>query len=134
MSDELQEFLQSPGIADLLNAYDFTQLYERLGKISYYGDIISEFTQLMYTLNVDPLTYMNAIPKLYLYGCKSMDSITIPKNIVKISFSVFFDSDITNINYKGTKDEWRAIKKDTIWNTEMKPYTVNCIDGSIKSS
>lgn len=66
-------------------------------------------------------------------------SITIPKNITVIKNSAFSNCTmLETINYEGTKDEWDAITKDSLWaikdstwTPESLHFTVHCSDEDI---
>ena len=52
--------------------------------------------------------------------CSSLASITIPVSVTRIGVKAFNEcTNLANIYYKGTKEQWNAITKDTNWNTSM---------------
>ena len=89
-------------------------------------------------------------------GCSSLTSITIGSSVTGIGERAFsFSSNImsitmgssvtnigdyafsgcsilTSITYRGTKREWKRIKKGKHWNEATGEYIVHCIDGDIK--
>lgn len=61
--------------------------------------------------------------------CKSMTTLVIGKGVLKAEFCAFAGcTGLTDVRYKGTVAEWRAIKKDDIWRN-IETVTVKCSDG-----
>ena len=53
-------------------------------------------------------------------GCTNLASITIPVSVTRIGVKAFNEcTNLANIYYKGTKEQWNAITKDTNWNLNM---------------
>ena len=38
---------------------------------------------------------------------------------------------LTSINFGGTKAQWNAISKGSMWNSDTGNYTIYCTDGTI---
>ena len=56
------------------------------------------------------------------YNCTSLTNVTIPNSVTNIGDYAFFKClSLSNITYKGSKEQWKAITKGTVW------YTVDCI-------
>lgn len=51
---------------------------------------IGTFTTLMYEIDVDPLIYLDEVPKYFLCGQSSTHNIKIPDNIKYISKYAFY--------------------------------------------
>lgn len=69
------------------------------------------------------------------YKCSSLTSITIPDSVTSIVGSAFsMCSWLTDINFDGTKEQWKAIKKSSNWNYYTGNYTVHCTDGDLTKS
>lgn len=64
------------------------------------------------------------------YGCTSLQTIDLGTNLKRIEAGAFVDSGITNINYAGTQEQWRAIYKDSQWAIGMS-FKITCTDGII---
>jgi hypothetical protein len=65
-------------------------------------------------------------------GCKSLTSITIPNSISALGNFVFKGCvSLTEICFTGTKEQWQAIEKTTLWNNYLGDYTIRCTDGDI---
>lgn len=87
-------------------------------------------TALIKVTNTDK-TY--DIGETAFYGCTSLKTIDLGTNLRKIEGGAFVDSGITNINYSGTKAQWKAINKDNQWASGMS-FTITCTDGTITVS
>lgn len=66
----------------------------------------------------------------YLSG---IESIVLGSSLKTIDDRAFSNcSYLTNIFYRGTKAQWRAIEKVGDWNTATPNYTIHCLDGDIE--
>ena len=66
-------------------------------------------------------------------SCTGLTSITIPDSMTSIGeFALFSCTSLTSIYFKGTKEQWNAVKKFNGWNIKTGSYTVHCTDGDIK--
>ncbi len=73
------------------------------------------------------------INDLAFYDCMSLTSVIIPKSVTKIDFYAFLDcAFLKEIHYDGTKEQWKAVKKDSVWNTGVPAEYVVCTDGTVK--
>ena len=53
-------------------------------------------------------------------NCKSLASITIPGSVTSMGSWVFMEcTNLANIYYKGTEEQWNAITKGSKWNSSM---------------
>ena len=65
-------------------------------------------------------------------GCGGITSITIPDSVTSIGMCAFYCcSDLTEIHYNGTMEQWKAIPKGMSWNLGTGNYTIYCTDGEI---
>ena len=69
--------------------------------------------------------------------CSALKRITIPSGVIEIGADAFNScDDLEDIYYKGTKAQWRKIKKGEYWYVpeldETTPPTIHCIDGDIR--
>ena len=65
-------------------------------------------------------------------ACSSLSSITIPNSVTSIGESVFSGcSSLTSITFEGTMEEWRAIQKNQQWDLDSAITTIHCVDGDI---
>ena len=68
--------------------------------------------------------------------CSSLTFIALPAEIKEIGYGVFANCKITNIFFKGTKDQWKSIQTndESIGNRSTfrsRKITVDCTDGTI---
>lgn len=84
LSQELKDFLLEPKIKTALENSDFNTLYK------YSGWDSGKLTQLLNTLNIDPLDYLDYVPDNFLSSTR-IKSINIPNHITRIGNEAFFD-------------------------------------------
>ena len=83
LSEDLKTFLLKPDIQELFKKNKFGTLYKKLPP-----DLVNDFTQLMASLNIDPLNYLEYIPKSFL-AFTSIEHLDIPSHITRISDYAF---------------------------------------------
>ena len=67
------------------------------------------------------------------FNCSKLKSITIPEGLTHISYGLFSGCRaLLEINYEGTKESWKAIKKERCWRSKSGICTIKCTDGIIK--
>ena len=67
--------------------------------------------------------------------CGSLTSIIIPNSVTSIGTWVFVGCrSLKDINFEGTKAQWKAIEKDGSWDSNTRDYTVHCTDGDLSKS
>ena len=72
------------------------------------------------------------IDRFVFENCTALKSIVIPVSVTEIEGYVFYNcSALTSITFKGTKEQWYAIKKGSSWNGRVGNYTVHCTDGDV---
>lgn len=65
-------------------------------------------------------------------NCLHLQVVSIPRTVKEIGFNCFFNcASLERINYGGTKEEWRKIKRGSNWLTKAKTTEVLCLDGAI---
>ena len=75
------------------------------------------------------------IGEFSFFNCDNVTSVIIPTSITYIERGAFaFCDSLTDFSYKGTIDQWNSIQKEEGWDSETGPYTVFCIDDSIRVS
>ena len=92
MNESILNFLKNN--QELLKSNNFEELYTKALRewIS-----IGELTQTFYHADIDPLKYMNNIPKKYLFKADNVDGFKIPNNIRNIGELAFYKTDISSI-------------------------------------
>lgn len=67
--------------------------------------------------------------------CYSLTTIYIPNTITSFEAMVLCGCEnLTDIHFSGTKAEWNAITKGSMWDYDTPRYTVHCIDGNLAKS
>ena len=65
-------------------------------------------------------------------NCPAIQQISIPKSITSIGEGVFAGStNLCEIYYEGTLDDWEKIRKDENWDADTGEYIIYCSNGSI---
>ena len=64
--------------------------------------------------------------------CTSLTSITIPDSVTSLGWDAFEDcTSLTSIVFNGTKAQWNAISKSSLWDYNTGNYTIYCTNGYI---
>ncbi len=64
-----------------------------------------------------------------LFAHSELKKLTLHGNVTSIESSAFNDCSVT-ITYDGTKDEWLAMERDSLWDIGMSTYKVICHDST----
>lgn len=94
LSPEIIEIIKNS--QELIEENNFSKLYEKIYKVSTGFEDISNFTLNLYNVGIDPLKYMNSIPKHFLAGT-NITSFNIPNNIIEIGESAFGYTELESI-------------------------------------
>ena len=88
LPEEFKDFLLQPETQKQLNTYDIKGIYDKLNlsKVKYIG----LFTQLLYSIDINPLDYFEYIPDFFLDSA-SLVTIKIPNNIKSINNYAFYN-------------------------------------------
>ena len=107
LSNELKSFIKenSEWVEKYLKTNNFEGIYKlMLEKFDHkttlkaFGNLVGEFTDFMFSLDVNPLKYLTNIPSSYFYNSK-LDKVTIPENIFWIHATAFEESNISYIEF-----------------------------------
>ena len=91
LRDSLKEFLNQSSVQTAFMDADIDKIYYYATRLNDAG-LSSDLTRVLYSLNVDPLRYLDYIPKYFL--CLSdIKNISIPDNIKTIGDAAFWDCD-----------------------------------------
>ena len=97
LPEKFKDFLLQPETQKQLNTYDIKGIYDKLNSSSFKVNYISLFTQLLYSIDINPLDYLEYIPDFFLYST-SLVAIKIPNNIKSINSYAFYSCpDFTSI-------------------------------------
>ena len=76
---------------------------------------------------------VTSISESTFFDCTELTSVTIPESVTVIGSSAFGRCvGLKDIYYKGTKEQWHAIKKVSYWDDRTGKYTIHCADGDIE--
>ena len=65
-------------------------------------------------------------------GCSSLNAITIPASVTSIGVHAFKGcSSLTDINYRGTIEQWEKITLDDEWNKNVPAKVIRCTDDDV---
>ena len=85
-----------------INNNSWDQIYKNLLSDCVYSDSsftnIGKFTEMVLECGINPLLYMNSIPKFFLNGSTKIYNFEIPDNIIEINENAFSNSNVTCIN------------------------------------
>ncbi len=96
--------------------------------------VISEYA-FSYCDKLTDVILPNGITSIGYYAfneCSVLTSITIPNSVISIGkYAFYLNYELKNINYGGTKDEWKSINKGSGWSDYTGSFFVNCVDGRL---
>lgn len=143
--------------SQLINENKWDEIYNTL-YIEYYPLTICKFTNIVLDSDINPLDYLNYIPRYYLGGDQELTSFIVPEGIIKIKESAFDTcrnlkklilpnslttiessafyccNNLKEIKYNGTIKGWqskvRLSPTDSFF--DCGTDTVICIDGKTK--
>lgn len=148
---ELRNFIKTVRLQ--INDKNFEFCY-RVASYSLEKEDLGKFTKLLYDCQIDPLLYLEEIPRNFLYGRTDIFKIKIPENIKAISYDAFCGcsnlkeviiptsvtliedyafnggKSLKTLTYLGTIGQWGAIHKSG-WFFGSAIETVQCSDGII---
>lgn len=140
-----------PEFRQLLESSDYKRLYS-------YVDKPGLLTRLLYSLDIDVLSYLESVPKQFLSDQYIPIHVNVPDNIKSLEVYSFSDSGLgyillpATLNYidrysffavphlktiafRGTKQQWNDITKAPDWisdSTKANVKVVKCTDGDVK--
>lgn len=139
-----------PVFKQLLESSDYKRLYS-------YVDMSGLLTRLLYSLDIDVLLYLESVPKQFLLDQYVPIHVNVPDNIKSLEIYSFSDSGLLyvslpaslsyidnysffsvphlkNIAFRGTKQEWKNLRKAPDWISERAKASVKvvkCTDGDV---
>ena len=147
---------KDPTFRELLDSNNYKELYSYVSDVSI---VTGQLTRLLYSLGFDPLRELTFVPRNFLYGqnCSPI-YVTVPDNIEYLDVYSFTKCDLTTISlpatlryidrfafydtpylerieFRGTKEQWKKVKKIPDWISGFSITNVNkiiCTDGKIK--
>ena len=65
-------------------------------------------------------------------NCLKLQVVSIPNSVTAIGYNCFFNcASLERINYGGTKEEWKKIRRGSNWLAKAKTTEVVCLDGTV---
>ena len=72
------------------------------------------------------------IPRRFFIYCSELKELTLPASLTEIGSMAFEGcKSLQEINYLGTKEQWKQMSRPTSWRRESAIERVNCSDGTI---
>ncbi len=100
MDKDMIDFIEAN--ADLIDENEWEEVYRILLEKEV-SKKIGIFTEIILSVGINPLEYLDSIPKAYLFG-STINNINIPSRITSIGNFAFSNSGIENITFeKGSK-------------------------------
>ena len=109
IANDLKEVLDDPKIQDMINKNNYSQLYSQLTELVQFDYTIGELTELLLAIDINPLDYMDHIPRFYLAWTK-INHFKVPQHIITINSyallyckslkSIIVSNNVTQIGYQ----------------------------------
>ena len=102
------------------------------GKVAYiYKGTMPNNTTI--TIKEGTIGIANSAFDYYFSGPRELTSIIIPHSVTSIGdYAFYYCSKLKNITFKGTMEEWNAIRKGSDWNFKVpSDCVIHCSDGDI---
>lgn len=96
--------------------------------VTYIGKSVFEYCEMLGSITIPE--GVTSIGECAFYGCDKLESITIPNSVKSIGESAFGPW-LHVINFAGTKEEWKSITKDKLFDSDFYSCVVYCKDGDI---
>lgn len=75
---------------------------------------------------------LETIPSRFFSYCTELKELTLPASLTRIESMAFEGCEsLHEINYLGTKEQWKQMSRPTSWRRESAIERVNCSDGTI---
>lgn len=145
MDHKLERFILEN--EQLINNNDWEEVYEKLEML-----LRGRLTEILLQADIHPELYMTKLPDHFLSNasiasfeipsnittignsafdnCSSLTSITIPDSVTSIGdYAFHYCTSLTNIEYQGTREQWKNIKKSSNSFSKVPTSVVHCSDG-----
>ena len=133
--DELEYHDENPTVEHVSKVHEITKVkYEGSSTIpsnieSIGGHAFSE-NQNLIVANI-PLN-ITKLGNGAFANCLKLKVVSIPKTVTDIGANCFFNCvELERINYSGSKDEWKKVRRGSNWLAKAKTTEVMCLDGKI---
>ena len=101
MNNEVKKFIEQH--IDLIEDNKWEEIYREYNRMSFITCPIGKFTCIMLEAGINPLEYINYIPKNYLRGSDISGKFIIPNGITDIGDYAFYDCyELTGVTIPGS--------------------------------
>ena len=76
-------------------------------------------------------SYKGGLATYTINHCHSLKTLTLPGNITSMEMYCVNDCPIENIYFKGTKEDWGKIEKESSFFSQISTNTIHCTDGDV---
>ena len=141
---------------ELLDSNNYKELYSYISNSS---TVTGQLTHLLYSLGFDPLKELTFVPRNFLssqhyppiyvtipdnieyldvnsFAISDLTTISLPANLRYIDrFAFYYTPYLERIEFRGTKEQWKKVRKIPDWISGASITNVNkiiCTDGKIK--
>lgn len=145
-----------PTFRELLDTDNYKELYSYISDASI---ATGQLTHLLYSLGFDPLKELTFVPRNFLYlqhypptyvtipdnieyldvnsfAISGLTTISLPANLRYIDRFSFYDTPyLQSIEFRGTKEQWKKVRKIPGWISDSSITNVEkiiCKDGEVK--
>lgn len=97
LTKDLKKFLEEN--IELIETNRFDELYKRAQTTLYFSQGIGTLTRSLNKAGIDPLPHLEWVPYCYLYGDSTLETITIPDNIMFIESEAFGNCNLKKVTF-----------------------------------
>ncbi|MGM9544251.1 MAG: leucine-rich repeat domain-containing protein [Romboutsia timonensis] len=87
--ERISKIIKKYNLQEDLVDNDVKNIYEKSSSFNF-GNDTSLISQLLYSINIDPLNYLDKVPRDFLFKCDSLVNFVIPNNVISIGHYAFY--------------------------------------------
>ena len=93
---------------------------------------LDELKNLTFSLEISSVGNISRLGNYCFYNYAKLSSVTLPLSVTEIGEMAFgYCTNLSTINYAGTKTQWASITKGNNWNDHVPAIVVHCSDGDV---